>query len=73
VDLDILYGGDDTAGDLDAIFFNLVASSIPQWRTFKLLRWVHLLNQLVDLDGILHCGNGIKGDLLDDSKWLFPH
>jgi hypothetical protein len=30
VDLDeILYGGDDTEGDLDAIFFNIVASTIP--------------------------------------------
>jgi hypothetical protein len=30
VDLDeILYGGDATEGDLDAIFFNLVASTIP--------------------------------------------
>jgi hypothetical protein len=30
VDLDeILYGGDDIVGDLNAIFFNLVASAIP--------------------------------------------
>jgi hypothetical protein len=30
VDLnEILYGGDDIEGDLDAIFFNLVASTIP--------------------------------------------
>jgi len=39
----------------------------PKWRTFKLLRWVHLLNRLVDLDEILYCDNGIKGDL-DHSK-----
>jgi hypothetical protein len=34
-----------------------------------------LLNRLVDLDEILYCGNGIKGDL-DDSKMavrLSPH
>jgi hypothetical protein len=30
LDLDeILYGGDDTEGDLGAIFFNLVASTAP--------------------------------------------
>jgi hypothetical protein len=33
----------------------------------ELLRWMHLLNRLVDFDEILYCGNGIKGDL-DDSK-----
>jgi hypothetical protein len=26
--------GNDFEDDLDAIFFNLVASIIPQWRTF---------------------------------------
>jgi hypothetical protein len=41
VDLDeILYGDDDIEGDLDSIPLNPVASSIPKWRTFKLLRWV---------------------------------
>jgi hypothetical protein len=41
VDLDeILYGDDDIEGDLDSILLNPVASSIPKWRTFKLLRWV---------------------------------
>jgi hypothetical protein len=29
--------------------------------------WAHLLNRLVDLDEILYCGNGIKGDF-DHSK-----
>jgi hypothetical protein len=27
-------------GDLDVKLFNLVASAIPKWLTFKLLRWV---------------------------------
>jgi hypothetical protein len=41
VDLDeILYGDDDTEVDLDSILFNAVASAIPKWRTFKLLRWM---------------------------------
>jgi hypothetical protein len=59
----ILYGGDDIEGDLATIAFNFVTSTIPQWRTFKLLRCVHILNRLVDLDEILHYDNDIKGDL----------
>jgi hypothetical protein len=39
VDLDeILYGGDDIEDDLDSILFNAVASTIPKWLTFKLLK-----------------------------------
>jgi hypothetical protein len=54
VDLDdILYGGDDIEGDLDFKLFNVIASTTPKWWTFKLLRWVQLLNWLVDLDEIL--------------------
>jgi hypothetical protein len=34
------YAGDAIEDDLDATFFNLIASAIPKWRTFKLLRWV---------------------------------
>jgi hypothetical protein len=40
------------------------ATTIPKWRTFKLLRWVHLLNRLVDLDEILYGGDGIEYCLL---------
>jgi hypothetical protein len=59
VDLDeILYGSDDIEGDLDSILFNAVASTIPKWRTFKLLRWVQLLDRLVDLDEIFYGGDG---------------
>jgi hypothetical protein len=55
VDLDeILYGGDDIEDDIDFILLNPVASTIPKWRTFKLLWWVQLLNRLVDLDEILY-------------------
>jgi hypothetical protein len=40
VDLDeISYGGEDIKDDLDFILFNAVASTIPKWRMFKLLRW----------------------------------
>jgi hypothetical protein len=53
VNLDeILYGGDDIEDDLDSILLNSVASTVQKWRTFKLLRWVQLLNRLVYLDGI---------------------
>jgi hypothetical protein len=45
-----MYGGDGIEDDLDSILFNAVASTIPKWRMIKLLRWVQLLNRLVDLD-----------------------
>jgi hypothetical protein len=65
VDLDeILFGDDNIEDDLDCILFNSVASTIPKWRTFKLLRWVQLLNQLVDLDDILYGGDGTEYCLL---------
>jgi hypothetical protein len=61
VDLDeILYGGDDIEDDIDSILLNLVASTLPNWRTFKLLRWAQLLNRLVDFDEILYGGDGIE-------------
>jgi hypothetical protein len=62
VDLDeILYRGDDIEDDLDYILFNPTASTISKWRTFKVLRWAQLLNQLVDLDEIVY-----GGDVEDD-------
>jgi hypothetical protein len=43
VDLyEILYGGGGIEYYLDYILFNPVASTIPKWRTFKLLRWVQM-------------------------------
>jgi hypothetical protein len=65
VDLDeILYGGDYIEDDPDSILFNAVSSTIPEWRTFKILRWVRLLKRLVDLDEILDGGDGIEYCLL---------
>jgi hypothetical protein len=65
VDLDeILYGGDDIEDDLDSILLTAVVSTIPKWRTFKLLRCVQLLKRLVDLDEILYGGYGIEYYLL---------
>jgi hypothetical protein len=34
-----------------------LALNISKWLTLKILRRVHLLNWLVDLNGILYCGN----------------
>jgi hypothetical protein len=60
VDLDeILSGNDDIEDDLGSILLNAVASIFQKWRTFKLLRWVQLLNRLVYLDEILFEGDGI--------------
>jgi hypothetical protein len=49
VDLDeILYGGDDIEDGLDCVLLNAVASTVPKWQTFKHLRWVQILNRLMD-------------------------
>jgi hypothetical protein len=65
VDLDEIFcGGDDVEGDLESILFNAVASTIPKWRKFKLMRWVQLLNRLVDFYKILYGGDGIEYRLL---------
>jgi hypothetical protein len=42
---EIQQGGHAIEGDLDAIIINPVPSSIPKWRTFKLLRWVQNLHK----------------------------
>jgi hypothetical protein len=72
VDLyEILYGGDGNEYYLDYILFNPVASTIPKWQTFKLLRRVHLLKRLVDLHEILYCGNSIRKVTTIIPKWLW--
>jgi hypothetical protein len=50
VDLGEMLCGDDIEGNLDFILLNPVASTIPKWLTFKLLRWAQLLNRLVDFN-----------------------
>jgi hypothetical protein len=60
-DLDnIFYGSDGTEYYLDCILLNLVASTIPKWRTFKFLRWSQFINRLVDLDEVLYGIVGVK-------------
>jgi hypothetical protein len=58
--LEVLYGRDDTEGDLDSMLLIPAPSTISKWRTFKLLKRVQLLNPLVDLDVILYCGMALK-------------
>jgi hypothetical protein len=58
-----LCGGDNIEGDLDAISSNPVASTIPTWRTFKLLKWVQILKRVVDLDEMMYGGDDIKKEL----------
>jgi hypothetical protein len=48
------YGGHATEGDLDAILFNPVASTIPKWWMFKLLRWMQNVHQSMWDHGILY-------------------
>jgi hypothetical protein len=46
VDLyEIQLGGHAIEGDLDAVLFNPVPSTITKWRTFELLRWMQNLHQ----------------------------
>jgi hypothetical protein len=35
---------DDVEDGISSMLFDLVASSIPKWRTFELMWWVQLLN-----------------------------
>jgi hypothetical protein len=58
---EILYGGDDVEVTSTAYYLlNLVASTIPKWRTFNLQRWAQLFNRLVDLDELLYRGDGTE-------------
>jgi hypothetical protein len=59
----ILNGGDGIEYYLYHILFNSVASTIPKWRIFKLLRLVQILNRLVDLDEIFYGDYDIEGFL----------
>jgi hypothetical protein len=38
--------GDNIEGDLDSILLNPIASTIPKWRTFKLLRLGETFQQI---------------------------
>jgi hypothetical protein len=57
-------GSDGIEYYLDYILFNPVGSTVPKWRKFKRLRWVLLLNRLMDWDEILYEDDNIE-DYLD--------
>jgi hypothetical protein len=42
---EIQWGGHAIEGDLDAVLFDPVPSTIPKWRTFKRPRWMQKLHQ----------------------------
>jgi hypothetical protein len=56
----ILYGNDSVEYYIEYILFNPVASTIPEWRSVKFLRWSQILNRLVDLDEVLYGTEGIE-------------
>jgi hypothetical protein len=60
---EILYGGNDAEDDIDSVLLNIIVLTIPKCRRFHLLRWVHILNWLVDLDEILNGDDDLEGDL----------
>jgi hypothetical protein len=63
VDLDeILHKNDEDYPD--SIYFNSLDLTVQKLQMFELLRWMHLLNRLVDYDEILYGGDAIK-DYLD--------
>jgi hypothetical protein len=63
---------------MDSILLILVASTVLKWQSFKLLKWVQLLNRVSGFGEILCVDDNIKFDLdsilLNDvditiSKW----
>jgi hypothetical protein len=61
---EIQYGGHAIEGDLEAVIFNQVPSTIPKWRTFKLLRWMQNLNQSTWEHEILYTDRSSKDEKL---------
>jgi hypothetical protein len=51
---EIYYGGRAIEGDLNAIIFNPVASTILKWQIFILLRWMQKLHQSMQNHEILY-------------------
>jgi hypothetical protein len=50
--------------DLDTVHFNSVPSTIPNWRTFKLLRWMQNLHQSMWDHEILYIDRSSKDEQL---------
>jgi hypothetical protein len=50
--------------DLDAIFFNYVALTIPKWRSLKLMRWKQNLHQSTWDHEVLYVDRSLKDEQL---------
>jgi hypothetical protein len=61
---EIQYGGHAIEGDLDAVLSNPVLSTIPKWRTFKLLTWMQNLHQSTWANEILYTDRSSKDEQL---------
>jgi hypothetical protein len=61
---EIQYGGHAIEGDLVAVLFNSVPSTIPKWRKFKLLRWMQNLRQSTWEHDILYTDKSSKNEQL---------
>jgi hypothetical protein len=59
--------------DLDAIIFNPVASTIPKWQTFKLLRWIQNFHQSVWDCVILYDDRSTFNEPLFPKKQKYKH
>jgi hypothetical protein len=49
-------------GDLNSIIFNPLASTIPKWQTFKLLRWTQNLHHSMCNHGVLYVVRSTKDE-----------
>jgi hypothetical protein len=58
----ILYGSHAIQGDLNAIIFNPVASTIPKWQPLKFLTWMQNLHQSTHEHEILYADRSSKED-----------
>jgi hypothetical protein len=61
---EIQYGGHAIEGDLDAVLYNPLISTIPKWQTFKLLRWMQNLHQSTWEHEILYTDRSSKDEQL---------
>jgi hypothetical protein len=71
MDLDyIVYENCNIDSDGDSMLFRLLASTIPKWRTFKVLSCVHIWNRCVDFADVVYEVDNIDSEIY---SMLFPH
>jgi hypothetical protein len=61
---EIQQGGHAIEGNLETVLYNPVSSTIPKWRTFKLLWWMQNLHQSTWGHGILYTDRSSKDEHL---------